>query len=109
LNLHPLPRGFGAKPQSILIGILWSRSGRARGRRFSECQDAGVQLGEVDGDVERLEAQGTLPTQVVDLPAVRLAAEVLDARLGARDDQDVLERGDRAVIGEFALAIGRRG
>ena len=47
--------------------------------------------------------------QVMDLPAVRLAVEVLDAGLGARDHQDVLERGDRAVVGELAIAIGGRG
>jgi hypothetical protein len=73
--------------------------------RFSGTQNAGVQLGEINGVVERLEAQGPFAAPVVDLPAVRLAAEVLDPRLGARDDQDVLERGDCAVVGERALAI----
>jgi hypothetical protein len=71
--------------------------------------EACAQLCQIEGDVERLEAQDALAAQVVNLPAVRLAAEVLDPRLGARDHQDVLERGDRTVVGELAVAIGGRG
>ena len=46
---------------------------------------------QVEGDVERLKANGALAAQVAGFPAVFLASEVLDARLGARDHEDVLE------------------
>ena len=72
-------------------------------------QQAVVQVGERDRDLERLQTDDAIALEVLDLPAVRLAPPVLDPGLGAGDQQDILHRRNTSIVRQLVQIIGRGG